>query len=189
MFTQLSWPRNSLKLLLLRSQPTSWLVSNSLFLPVKRSTQPLAIFGGETLIFLVFNDALLAKQVWRLVQNLNSLCAQVLEQTYFPNTHIFQAKKDSSPSWLWSSLLTSRDLLQKGSLWNIGNSCSVNVFSDHWILSIPPQPINLSLSLSNTPVTPYAIGILKHGNSLQLKLISLLTRPCQPQQSPFLMQV
>ncbi|XP_062013825.1 uncharacterized protein LOC133730210 [Rosa rugosa] len=103
--------------------------------------------------FQDFNDALLAKQVWRLFHSPNSLCAQVLKQLYFPNSSILQAKRGSSPSWLWSSLLAGRDLLQNGALWNIGNGNSVNLWSDSWIPMVPPAPLNPAKANLNLPVS------------------------------------
>ncbi|KAL6194971.1 hypothetical protein ACLB2K_036046 [Fragaria x ananassa] len=50
--------------------------------------------------FQEFNDALLAKQVWRLHQFPNSISAQVIKQLYHPTTSILKAKKGGSPSWL-----------------------------------------------------------------------------------------
>ena len=43
--------------------------------------------------FQEFNDALLAKQVWRLHQFPNSISAQVIKQLYHPTTSILEAKK------------------------------------------------------------------------------------------------
>ena len=38
--------------------------------------------------FHSFNLAMLAKQVWRLIKDPNSLCASVLRSKYFPNGDI-----------------------------------------------------------------------------------------------------
>lgn len=39
-----------------------------------------------------FNDALLAKQVWRMINNPNSLCHPVSKIRFFPNSSILEAK-------------------------------------------------------------------------------------------------
>lgn len=101
--------------------------------------------------FQDFNDTLLAKQVWRLVQAPESLCAQFLNGS--TNTTILQANRGTSPSWLWSSLLIGRKLLQEGSVWNIGNGHSVNLWSDHWIPDLPPSLLNLAKGTLNVPVS------------------------------------
>ncbi|XP_062021040.1 uncharacterized protein LOC133737519 [Rosa rugosa] len=88
-----------------------------------------------------FNDALLAKQAWRLIQDPSSLCARVLKQRYFPNTTLLHARKGGTPSWIWSSILIGRDLLHQGTVWNIGNGSSVNLWSDHWVPMPSPSPI------------------------------------------------
>ena len=38
-----------------------------------------------------FNLAMLAKQVWRLIINPNSLCAKILNAKYYPNSGILMA--------------------------------------------------------------------------------------------------
>ncbi|XP_062024556.1 uncharacterized protein LOC133740634 [Rosa rugosa] len=103
--------------------------------------------------FQDFNDALLAKQVWRLFQSPDSLCAQVLKQVYYPNSTILEAKRGSAPSWLWTSLLAGRKLLQNGSLWNIGNGLSANLWSDCWIPDFPPSPLRPDKAHLNNTVS------------------------------------
>ncbi|KAL6176326.1 hypothetical protein ACLB2K_052960 [Fragaria x ananassa] len=91
--------------------------------------------------FKDFNDALLAKQVWRLHQFPNSLSAQVIKQIYHLESSILEAKKGASSSWLWNSLLVGKDLIRAETLWEIGNGKSVNFWSDQWVPSSPPAPI------------------------------------------------
>ena len=45
----------------------------------------------------MFNKALLAKQVWRIMQNPNSLVARIIKAKYFPWSKLFETKLDSRP--------------------------------------------------------------------------------------------
>lgn len=69
---------------------------------------------------VAFNKALLAKQVWRILLYPNSLIARILKARYFKNSDIMLAKTGSNPSYIWRSLLWSRDLLKKGLCWKVG---------------------------------------------------------------------
>lgn len=74
-----------------------------------------------------FNISLLAKQAWNLIHNPSSLWARILQQQYYPNSTFLQAKKGAASSWVWASLLAGREIIQKGSLWSIGNGFSTNM--------------------------------------------------------------
>jgi len=51
-----------------------------------------------------FNDAMLAKQVWRLLNDSQSLVAQVLKARYFSSGDILSAGLGYNPSFTWRSL-------------------------------------------------------------------------------------
>ncbi|CAN6571052.1 unnamed protein product [Malus baccata var. baccata] len=94
--------------------------------------------------FMEFNDALLAKQCWRLLCDPSSLWARVMKARYFPNCSFLEAKKGGRASWAWSSLLSGRDLLIQGTHWQIMGGQDVRVWVDRWLPSIPsgrPSPL------------------------------------------------
>ena len=54
-----------------------------------------------------FNEAMLAKQVWRLAANRTSLLYKVFSAKYFPSSSIFDAKM-AKGSYAWQSILRAR---------------------------------------------------------------------------------
>ena len=95
-----------------------------------------------------FNRALLAKQVWRILSQPESLLSRVLKGKYFPNCGILSATVGSNPSFTWRSLFWGMGLLSKGIRWRIGDGSKVRIYSDPWIprpTSFKPcSPISLS---------------------------------------------
>uniref|UniRef100_A0A2N9FDP4 Reverse transcriptase domain-containing protein n=1 Tax=Fagus sylvatica TaxID=28930 RepID=A0A2N9FDP4_FAGSY len=85
-----------------------------------------------------FNMALLAKQGWRLLSQPWSLFAKCFKAKYFPGVSFLKAKLGSNPSYIWRSILASRDLLRKGLRWQIGNGQQVHVWEDDW----GPKPLH-----------------------------------------------
>lgn len=79
---------------------------------------------------IAFNKALLAKQVWRLLQNPNSLLAIILKQKYFKYYSVLDAKVSHNPSFLWRSLTTSIALVKEGMCWYDGNGRSIQTWND-----------------------------------------------------------
>lgn len=86
-----------------------------------------------------FNDALLAKQAWRIFQSPECLMACVLRGRYFHNSNIFNAT-GSQKSFGWQSILHGRDLLKKGVRYIVGNGDSINLWTDPWLPLHPPRP-------------------------------------------------
>lgn len=80
-----------------------------------------------------FNQALLAKQGWRLITPLDSLCARVLKARYFRECDFMQAKCPRRASFTWRGIVHGRELLEKGLLWRIGDGSKVSIWSNNWI--------------------------------------------------------
>ena len=98
---------------------------------------------------VLFNQAMLGRQCWRLLTEPDYLCARVLKGRYFPNGDFWDAPKPRSSSYTWRSILFGWDLMKKGIQWNIGDGRKVKILSDNWIPDTPP---NLVHSLLPIPV-------------------------------------
>jgi hypothetical protein len=65
----------------------------------------------------LFNQALLARQAWRLVEKPNSLWARVLKAKYFPNGNLLDTAFPCNQSPTWKALVHGLELLKKGVYW------------------------------------------------------------------------
>lgn len=83
-----------------------------------------------------FNLALISKQFWRLMQNPTSLVARVYKAKYHPNCSLLEAKKGGNPSFIWSSLMESQEIIHRHSRWRIGDGRSVKIWGDKWLPSL-----------------------------------------------------
>ncbi|CAN6587433.1 unnamed protein product [Malus baccata var. baccata] len=106
--------------------------------------------------FQEFNDALLAKQCWRLIADPDSLWAQVMKARYFPNCSFLDASKGGRASWAWSSLLVGRELILNGAHWQIMGGEEVRLWVDRWLPALPsghPSPVGEVAVTRNTRVS------------------------------------
>ncbi|XP_042972916.1 uncharacterized protein LOC122304711 [Carya illinoinensis] len=100
-----------------------------------------------------FNKAMLAKQVWRVLNNPNSLVAQLLKQKYFKRGSILNAKKGTNSSLVWQSLWSSIELIKAGSLWRVGSSSSISIWNDKWVKNAVLLQLNLPIFCSSRDPT------------------------------------
>ena len=89
--------------------------------------------GFKDLAF--YNDALLAKQASRLLQNKNSLLYRVFKSKYFPHYSLVEAADTQDGSYAWKNILIGREVLKEGIRWRVGDGTSIRVWSDPWLPS------------------------------------------------------
>jgi hypothetical protein len=81
----------------------------------------------------LLNQALLARQAWRMIQNPSSLCARVLKARYFPHGNMLDTVFSSDPSPVWKGIEFGLDLLKMGIIKRIGNGRSTQFLRDQWL--------------------------------------------------------
>ncbi|GAU34127.1 hypothetical protein TSUD_66060 [Trifolium subterraneum] len=83
--------------------------------------------------FEAFNKAVVAKQVWNIVQNPDSLVAKLIKTRYFPHSSLFEAPLGYNPSFVWRSMWHARQILSLGCRWRIGSGVNIRVMHDPWL--------------------------------------------------------
>ena len=81
-----------------------------------------------------FNEAMLAKQVWRLIHDKESPFYRVFKVKFFPSGDIFSAQLKSG-SYAWHSILGAWKVVAIGARWRIGNGLTTRVYSNSWLPS------------------------------------------------------
>ena len=79
-----------------------------------------------------FNEAMLAKHIWRLTNDMDSLFYKVFRAKHFPNGSVFEARF-AMGSFAWKSILRSKILIERNSRWRIGDGKSIRIFQDAWL--------------------------------------------------------
>lgn len=82
--------------------------------------------------FGCFNQALIAKQIWRIICKLDSLVARIFKSRYFRNGDIMMTSLGSNPSFVWKSLCWGRELLREGLGWNVMNGQDIEANKRDW---------------------------------------------------------
>ncbi|GAU41378.1 hypothetical protein TSUD_398150 [Trifolium subterraneum] len=99
----------------------------------ERLACPKAYGGLGFRNFEAFNKAMVAKQVWNIVQNPNSLVAKLIKARYFSRSSLFEAPLGYNPSFAWRSRCQARQILSLGCRWRIGSGDNICVMHDPWL--------------------------------------------------------
>ena len=91
------------------------------------------------------NNALLAKQVWRMMNNLDSLCFRVFKARFFRNCSILDVEEKATGSYVWKNILSARDVIREGMVWRIGDGQTMWIKEDNWIPTRPGSVLALPL--------------------------------------------
>lgn len=96
-------------------------------------TRPKHVGGLGFRDIEIFNLALLARQAWRVLDDPDSLSAQVLKAAYFPGSDLLGAELGSHPSQIWRAILGGRDILSQGIIRRIGDGETTMIWEQNWI--------------------------------------------------------
>lgn len=115
-----------------------------------------------------FNQAMLAKQGWRLLIYGETLTSRVLKARYFRRCSFLDATFGNNPSFIWRSILWGRELLQRGIRWCVGSGQHIRIYGDNWV----PMPLLFR------PISPKILGnearvadLIENGNSWNMTLL------------------
>uniref|UniRef100_A0A7N2L8B5 Reverse transcriptase zinc-binding domain-containing protein n=1 Tax=Quercus lobata TaxID=97700 RepID=A0A7N2L8B5_QUELO len=92
-----------------------------------------------------FNEAMLAKQVWRLIHDKESLFYRVFRAKFFPLGDIFSAQVKSG-SYAWRSILSARKVVAARARWRICNGLTTRIYSDCWLRGAASGKISSQIS-------------------------------------------
>ena len=81
----------------------------------------------------LFNQALLARQAWRLIYYPDSLCARLLKAKYYRQGKLTDTAFPSNASPTWKAIEYGLELLKKGAIWRVANGQSIRIWRDNWI--------------------------------------------------------
>ena len=92
----------------------------------------------------LFNLALLSRQVWRLLQEPDTLSARVLKARYYSDGCLEDTVFSGYASPTWQAIQYGLNLLKKGIIWRVGEGQNIHIWRDRWVPREPSrQPITL----------------------------------------------
>lgn len=80
-----------------------------------------------------FNQALLEKQAWGLLDSPDSLVRCLLRAKYFPHGNLIDTVFTGNASAVWRGIEHGLELVKKGVIWRVGNGTTIRAWRDPWI--------------------------------------------------------
>jgi hypothetical protein len=109
-------------------------------------TRPKTFGGVGSRDLKILNQAMLARQCWRIIKNPESLCARLLKSIYYPRGNFLDTvfRQDASPSW--RGIEYGLELIKEGLIMRIGNGEKTDLRRDNWL----PRDYNLKVKAGRT---------------------------------------
>ncbi|XP_059635600.1 uncharacterized protein LOC132277768 [Cornus florida] len=131
-----------------------------------------------------FNMALLAKIAWRMEIGDNSLLFKTFKPKYFKNCSFVESLARSNASWVWKSISSVKEVIQKGMKWRIGDGERVYCWVDNWL----PDPFNPAVS-SNPSALPFSLVADLLLPSIPSWNVALVDRCFNPRDRDLILQI
>ena len=88
-----------------------------------------------------FNDSILAKEVWCLSTQENSLFHRVFKAKFFPHFSIMDCDSANKGSYAWKSLCQARHVIEMGSVWRVRDGKNIQIRKDRWLPKVSSPKI------------------------------------------------
>lgn len=82
--------------------------------------------------FSIMNQAMLAKQYWRISQSPLSLISKIFKAKYFPHSTIHECIPKPYHSWFWRGIITPKNKKLQEGRWIIGSGSNVPLSHKDW---------------------------------------------------------
>ncbi|KAG6628833.1 hypothetical protein CIPAW_14G039600 [Carya illinoinensis] len=80
-----------------------------------------------------FNQVMLAKQCWRMLNSPSLMVAKIMKEKYFRGADLNDAKLGNNPLYIWRSLWSAIELVKEGTLWRVGNGRKISIWHHKWL--------------------------------------------------------
>ncbi|KAJ9561653.1 hypothetical protein OSB04_006813 [Centaurea solstitialis] len=114
---------------------------------------PLRAGGLGIKNLAMWNKALLAKHVWNLASNHDSLWVSWVNRIALRNSHFWAARKSSRWSWVLSKIMVLRPLFRGFIKNQIGDGTRTHAWEDSWLMCGPLSPIISARFIHNNGLT------------------------------------